>query len=183
MTCINFNIAQFRLMNTDWVSSAQFTAPDSPLGKMKQRQQRQGCGMLVDQTSFFNLSRISINENWILHAISRIDCVFICDRKLTVLIDLILNWSPLFPSEWECFWSTALHCRFVSPVQLWELNHIDRSNTVDHAVRADGCSRHCGHDHSFDSCGHSTSLHRIFTVQTNVIECANGTVLMLLPDE
>jgi hypothetical protein len=45
-------------MNTDWVSSAQFTAPDSPLGKMKQRQQRQGCGMLVDQTSFFNLSRV-----------------------------------------------------------------------------------------------------------------------------
>ena len=57
-------------MNTDWVSSAQFTAPDSPLGKMKQRQQRQGCGMLVDQTSFFNLSRVYINENWMLHAIS-----------------------------------------------------------------------------------------------------------------
>jgi hypothetical protein len=71
MTCINFNIAQFRLMNTDWVSSAQFTAPDSPLGKMKQRQQRQGCGMLVDQTSFFNLSRVYINENWMLNAISR----------------------------------------------------------------------------------------------------------------
>ena len=69
MTCINFNIAQFRLMNTDWVSSAQFTVPDSPLGKMKQRQQRQGCGMLVDQTSFFNLSRV-LYENWILHAIS-----------------------------------------------------------------------------------------------------------------
>ena len=33
MICTNSNIAQFRLMNTDWVSSAQFTAPDSPLGK------------------------------------------------------------------------------------------------------------------------------------------------------
>ena len=68
-------------------------------------------------------------------------------------------------------------------MQLWELNHIDRSNTVDHAVRADGCSRHYGHDHRFDSCGHSMSLHRIFTVQTNVIKCANGKELMFLPDE
>ena len=102
-------------------------------------------------------------------------CIYpLCDIYNYIFVHIL--WLILIEC-WKCSPSPDLlfgesqqtiahHCRFVSPVQLWELNQTDRSNTVDQAVRADGCSQHCVHDHGVDPCECFEQLHMFLIRQT-----------------
>ena len=166
-------------MNTDWVSSAQFTAPDSPLGKKEAEpaalKLRHACHeidqlninqsfehnelQMISRRIHFNFKRDRVLNAFYIYIYHNYICGHIVDN-----VDRVLEGCTFFP--FLPLHPIAHHCRFESPVQLWELNRTDRSNTVDQAVRADGCSQHCVHDHSVDPCECFEQLHLFLIRQT-----------------